>query len=80
MKRLTTGSPNRIHTIKYILGNGQVGDEKKRSVTSFQGYPSSYNEVKKLALPLNDQQIKTFAHNVEPKMEYGVALDFKTPM
>lgn len=54
MKRLTTGSPNRIHTIKYIIGNGKIGEEKRSSVTSFQGYKSSYTDIKKLSLPLND--------------------------
>lgn len=37
-KRLTTGSPSREHTIKYILGQGEVGRFKKESVSSFQGY------------------------------------------
>ena len=50
MKRLTTGSPQRIHTINYIVGNGEVGQEKKMSVPSFQGFKDSYTDIKKLSM------------------------------
>lgn len=41
-KRLTTGSPSREHTINYVIGTGEVGQVKKDSVASYQGYNQSY--------------------------------------
>jgi len=35
MKRLTTGSPNREHTINYVLGTGEAGHSERISVPSF---------------------------------------------
>jgi hypothetical protein len=35
LKRLTTGSPSREHTINYIVGQGEVGNEKRMSQTHF---------------------------------------------
>ena len=42
MKRLTTGSQNREHTIKYILGTGEAGLSDRVSVPSYQGYKITY--------------------------------------
>jgi len=42
IRRLTTGSPNREHTINYIKGTGEIGKVKKESVASFQGYKQPY--------------------------------------
>lgn len=50
MKRLTTGSPHRIHTINYILGTGEVNEVERVSVPSFQGFKDSYKDIKKLSM------------------------------
>ena len=42
LRRLTTGSPNREHTITYVLGTGEVGNEEVVKVPSFQGYKQTY--------------------------------------
>lgn len=53
--RLTTGSPSREHTINYVIGSGDkyqigqgiMGDTRRHSRSSFQGYTNTYVDYRK---------------------------------
>jgi len=50
---LTRGSPERETTINFVLGTGQYGNEKKMSISSYQGLREPHFNVRRSRDKLN---------------------------